>query len=516
MKPLEEQTFYELLDVPADASAEQIEQAFAKAMLFYGPESLATYSLAGGEESKQLLERIEEAYLTLSDSGLRGDYDRLLQQAAVPVPSDVRPAAAPVAPAESAATAPISAPISAPIAAPVEAAPAVEADPISAVEAPVAVVEADQVPADEADPVPADEQVAAAGFGPPSRAGQLAFTPILEAVRHFPWPGSRPEGEDDDEAPCPPPAATPEPAPIEQPPAQAAAPAEPRAEAASEPVTEPAPAVAAPALEPVVIDSSEIVELAAEQPPVVEPEPEPAAAVSSAVAASAETPSSPSAELPAPVPSVDESGPGESPVEPEAIVPPPLPHATVSADPPGVQAVELSEGAPASASLEAGGQSATSPAPTEAEAPPPARPEEPPTEVSVSLVVSSEASRPAAAPAPAPEPVAPPPPKVEEPKPAPRPLPRMPEILPNAVFNGELLRRVREGRGLTARELADRTKIGLSHVENIEADRYGPLPTAVYLRGFLMLIARELKLDPLKVSKSYLEQVARDSGKKSG
>ena len=54
------------------------------------------------------------------------------------------------------------------------------------------------------------------------------------------------------------------------------------------------------------------------------------------------------------------------------------------------------------------------------------------------------------------------------------------------------------------RVLAERTKIGTRHLENVEADRYEALPTAVYLRGILMSLARELGLDPLKVSRSYL------------
>jgi cytoskeletal protein RodZ len=89
----------------------------------------------------------------------------------------------------------------------------------------------------------------------------------------------------------------------------------------------------------------------------------------------------------------------------------------------------------------------------------------------------------------------------------------MPDLPPHTVFSGEMLRRVREGRGLSVRDLADRTKLSVGHIENIEADHYAALPVPVYLRGFLMLVARELRLDPLKVSKSYLELVARAAGK---
>lgn len=91
--------------------------------------------------------------------------------------------------------------------------------------------------------------------------------------------------------------------------------------------------------------------------------------------------------------------------------------------------------------------------------------------------------------------------------PRPKPL----EIPPDAEFSGELLRRVRESRGLSIQQIADRTRISARHLENIEADRYTALPTLVYLRGILMNLARELGLDQGRVSKSYL---ALASGKK--
>lgn len=87
--------------------------------------------------------------------------------------------------------------------------------------------------------------------------------------------------------------------------------------------------------------------------------------------------------------------------------------------------------------------------------------------------------------------------------------PRPVEIGPEAQVSGELLRRARESRGLSLHELADRTRITATHLENIEADHYGALPATVYLRGFLMSVARELKLDPVRVARSYLELAER-------
>ncbi len=78
------------------------------------------------------------------------------------------------------------------------------------------------------------------------------------------------------------------------------------------------------------------------------------------------------------------------------------------------------------------------------------------------------------------------------------------EISADAEFNGELLRRVRESQGLALQQLCERTRVSIKHLENIEADRYGALPATVYLRGILISLARELKLDPVRVARSYI------------
>jgi predicted transcriptional regulator len=84
--------------------------------------------------------------------------------------------------------------------------------------------------------------------------------------------------------------------------------------------------------------------------------------------------------------------------------------------------------------------------------------------------------------------------------------PRVKPVEPgaDAEFNGELLRQVRESKGMSIHTLAERTRIAQRHIENVEADRYDALPAAVYLRGILMNVARELALDPIRVAKSYL------------
>ena len=71
---------------------------------------------------------------------------------------------------------------------------------------------------------------------------------------------------------------------------------------------------------------------------------------------------------------------------------------------------------------------------------------------------------------------------------------------------------VREARGLTTAALSERTKVIRHHIENIETDRFDALPAPVYLRGILMSLARELRLDGQKVSRSYLERMAGEVG----
>jgi hypothetical protein len=99
-----------------------------------------------------------------------------------------------------------------------------------------------------------------------------------------------------------------------------------------------------------------------------------------------------------------------------------------------------------------------------------------------------------------------PPPAAQRPEPAPEAT--APSFADDAAWTGEMLRRVREARGIPVQVIAERTKITRHHLENIEADRFGQLPASVYLRGILLALARELRLDGQKVARSYLDRMA--------
>jgi Helix-turn-helix domain len=217
---------------------------------------------------------------------------------------------------------------------------------------------------------------------------------------------------------------------------------------------------------------------------------------------------------------------GEPPVPPPTptALPPVIPPVkSEAATPPTVTALELAVAAtPGEA------------APGEAGTPATPHGAETPVEASTPAVPEAAAPAPAAPPATAPEAAEPAPaatPPALQPTPAaaargapaaaaaeaerepppPLPPPRPPQspgfsVPEGTPWTGEVLRRVRESRGLTILQIAERTKVARHHLEAIEADRYGVLPAAVYLRGILVSLAKELRLDGQKVSRSYLEQ----------
>ena len=76
------------------------------------------------------------------------------------------------------------------------------------------------------------------------------------------------------------------------------------------------------------------------------------------------------------------------------------------------------------------------------------------------------------------------------------------------VLSGADLRRIRESRGVSLRQIASVTKIGTRFLEYIEEDRFALLPAPVYLRGFLQEYARTIGLDPPGVAQAYMSRMS--------
>ena len=75
---------------------------------------------------------------------------------------------------------------------------------------------------------------------------------------------------------------------------------------------------------------------------------------------------------------------------------------------------------------------------------------------------------------------------------------------PEAGSFGSWLRRQREAREVSLRDIAERTKISLRYLEAMEDDRFEILPAPVFAKGFLREYARYVGLSPDEVVNHYL------------
>lgn len=69
---------------------------------------------------------------------------------------------------------------------------------------------------------------------------------------------------------------------------------------------------------------------------------------------------------------------------------------------------------------------------------------------------------------------------------------------------GSWLRRQREMRDISLRDIAERTKISLRYLEAMEEDRFDILPAPIFAKGFLREYARYVGLSPDEVVNHYL------------
>lgn len=68
---------------------------------------------------------------------------------------------------------------------------------------------------------------------------------------------------------------------------------------------------------------------------------------------------------------------------------------------------------------------------------------------------------------------------------------------------GTELRQAREEKGMSLRELSERTKLRPAVLRAIEADQLEQLPGGIITRGFLKVYAREIGLDPDEIGRRY-------------
>jgi len=95
-----------------------------------------------------------------------------------------------------------------------------------------------------------------------------------------------------------------------------------------------------------------------------------------------------------------------------------------------------------------------------------------------------------------------------QPAPAPPPLPTTLQAVPADIteITGPVLKMLRELRGLTARNVADTTKLSARYVEGIEEESYSKLPARPYLRGFMFAYARAIGYEPDRIVSDYMKR----------
>jgi flagellar biosynthesis protein FlhG len=74
---------------------------------------------------------------------------------------------------------------------------------------------------------------------------------------------------------------------------------------------------------------------------------------------------------------------------------------------------------------------------------------------------------------------------------------------------GADLKRAREARGISLRDISMRTKVGARFLEYIEDERLDMLPATVYLRGFVAEFARAVGLDPRASAEAYIARLGK-------
>lgn len=83
------------------------------------------------------------------------------------------------------------------------------------------------------------------------------------------------------------------------------------------------------------------------------------------------------------------------------------------------------------------------------------------------------------------------------------------EIANQTEWRGPFLRRIRELRRCSIDELATQTKISKAYINAIEDEAFEKLPAAVFVRGFIVQIAKFLKLPSDQVAQAYMSRYKR-------
>jgi curved DNA-binding protein CbpA len=84
------------------------------------------------------------------------------------------------------------------------------------------------------------------------------------------------------------------------------------------------------------------------------------------------------------------------------------------------------------------------------------------------------------------------------------------EIINQKNFDGLFFKKIRQYKNINLEQLSKETRISKTYIAAIEAEEFSALPAPVFLRGFLIQLARILGLDENTAASSYLSRIKKD------
>ncbi len=87
------------------------------------------------------------------------------------------------------------------------------------------------------------------------------------------------------------------------------------------------------------------------------------------------------------------------------------------------------------------------------------------------------------------------------------------EITSATEFDGGFLQRIRLYKNISIDKMSDATRISRAYLMAVETNDYKSLPAAVFVRGFIVQIARQLGIDDVKSAASYMKLFKAGGGK---
>ncbi len=86
------------------------------------------------------------------------------------------------------------------------------------------------------------------------------------------------------------------------------------------------------------------------------------------------------------------------------------------------------------------------------------------------------------------------------------------ELLQTNFFDGLLLKKIRLKKNVSLNYISNKTCIGVHHLIAIEANDFGSLPAAVFVRSYVKQIAQILELNTKEVCESYMKLYTESRG----